>query len=110
MPTVAELFDAMPKSFDPQAAAGVDAVVLFDITGPGGGKFYATIRDRGLSIVLGSGETPDLTISATAQDYIDIASGALNEQLAFMTGRITARGDTRLAMKMPRIFPRRPMA
>ncbi|MBN2497273.1 MAG: SCP2 sterol-binding domain-containing protein [Deltaproteobacteria bacterium] len=106
MPTVEDVFADMPQSFDKEAADGVDAVILFDITGAGGGKYFVTIRDRALSIVEGAELSPDLVISATAADYIDIATGALNEQLAFMTGRITARGDTRLAMKLPNIFPR----
>jgi putative sterol carrier protein len=106
MTTVGELFEKMPQSFNREAATGVDAVVLFDITGDGGGKWFVTIKDSVLSIVEGSDQTPDLTISVAAKDYLDIASGDLNEQLAFMTGRITARGDTRLAMKLPMIFPR----
>jgi len=106
MTTVKELFDEMPSSFDRDAAAEIKAVIQFDITGEGGGLFCVTI-DRGeLSIVEGAHDEPDLTISAAAQDYIDIGTGELNEQLAFMTGRITARGDTRLAMKMPSIFKR----
>ena len=36
--------------------------------------------------------------------YLDISTGKLNPQLAFMTGRITAKGDLVLAMKMPTIF------
>lgn len=106
MPTAKELFEAMPGSFDRDAAAGVDAVILFDLVGEGGGRWYATIRECELSIEQGSDVAPDLTISASAEDYIAIATGALNEQLAFMTGRITARGNTRLAMKLPKIFPR----
>ena len=106
MPSVRDLFENMPRSFDATAAAGVDAVILFDITGEGGGKWYATIRESAVSIAEGSDVSPDLTISASAKDYVDIVTGALNEQLAFMTGRITARGNTRLAMKLPKIFPR----
>jgi putative sterol carrier protein len=106
MPTVEELFAKMPQSFNPEAAAGIDAVILFDISGAGGGKWFVTIKDSALSIVEGSDQKPDLTISASASDYVGIATGDLNEQLAFMTGRIKARGNTRLAMKLPKIFPR----
>jgi len=47
-----------------------------------------------------------LTLSASAQDYIDISTGKLNGQLAFMTGRLTAKGDLALAMKMQSVFKR----
>jgi putative sterol carrier protein len=106
MPTVHEIFQQMPNSFKKDAAAGIRAVILFDITGAGGGLWCAAIEDGALRVTEGGHATPSLTISASAQDYIDISTGALNEQLAFMTGRITARGDTSLAMKLPRIFVR----
>ena len=106
MPTVKEIFDRMPASFVRGAAAGLDAVIQFTITGDGGGIWSAVIEAGELRIVEGETGRPTLTISASARDYVDISTGALNEQLAFMTGRITARGDTALAMKLPRIFKR----
>jgi len=106
MPTVKELFERMPASFQKEAATGLDVAIQFDITGERGGKWYAAIKDGELDVVEGAHESPDLTITVEAQDYIDISTGTLNEQLAFMTGRITARGDTVLAMKLPGIFTR----
>jgi len=106
MPTVREIIERMPGSFDRDAARGLFAVIQFDIGGEGGGRWHATIRDGALSIDEGTSEAASLTISASAGDYVLIGTGALNEQLAFMTGRITARGDTALAMKLPRIFKR----
>jgi putative sterol carrier protein len=106
MPTVKEIFERMPASFVEDAALELDVVIQFDITGDGGGKWYAAIEHGAIRVVEGASEAPNLTISATAADYIDISSGALNEQLAFMTGRIRAKGDLGLAMKLPRIFKR----
>ncbi len=106
MNTVPEIFEKMPESFQPEAAAGMNAVVLFDVTGDGGGKWYAAIDDGKLDVVNGEPDNPDLTITVKAQDYIDISSGKLNEQLAFMTGKITAKGDMTLAFKLQKIFKR----
>jgi putative sterol carrier protein len=106
MPTVKEIFDRMPASFQPHAAAGLNAVIQFDITGEGGGTWRALLEDGALRMAEGGVPEPHLTITATAPDYLAISTGALNEQLAFMTGRIRARGDLRLAMKLPRIFKR----
>ena len=106
MPTVKQLFEHMPDSFDPAAAARIEAVIQFDITGEGGGRWYAAVDHGALRVVEGTSEHPSLTITVSAQDYIDVSTGALNEQLAFMTGRLTARGDTALAMKLPAIFKR----
>lgn len=106
MPTVKELFENMPASFQKDAAAGLDVAIQFDITGDAGGKWYAAIKDGELEVIEGAHESPNLTITATAEDYVDISTGKLNEQLAFMTGRITAKGDTLLAFRLPRIFTR----
>jgi putative sterol carrier protein len=106
MPTLKEIFADMPKSFQRDAAGGLSAVICFDLTGEGGGVWCATINSGELQIAEGAGEAPNLTITSSAQDYIDISTGALNEQLAFMTGRLKAKGDMGLAMKLPRIFKR----
>ena len=106
MPTVKEIFEQMPASFQPDAAAGLNAVIQFEITGEGGGTWRAVLENGALRIVEGGVPAPELVITASAKDYVDISTGALNEQLAFMTGRIRAKGNTRLAMKLPRIFKR----
>jgi putative sterol carrier protein len=82
----------------------MNVIILFDITGEDGGKWYVTINEGNLSIEEGGFRDPDLTLTVSASDYLDISTGKLNSQLAFMTGRLTATGDLGLAMKMPRIF------
>ncbi|MBI5478105.1 MAG: SCP2 sterol-binding domain-containing protein [Deltaproteobacteria bacterium] len=94
------------ESFQPEAAAGMSSVIQFDITGEGGGTWRVVIENDARSVVEGAVANPDLVITASAKDYVDISTGALNEQLAFMTGRIRAKGNLGLAMKLPRIFKR----
>jgi putative sterol carrier protein len=106
MTTVREIFDGMPQTFLPEKAVGMNAVIQFDITGEGGGQWHADLVDGALSVVEGLHAKPQLTLSASAQDYIDISTGKLNGQLAFMTGRLKAKGDLGLAMKMQSIFTR----
>ena len=106
MTTVRSIFDRMPGTFLKDKAAGMNAVIQFDITGEGGGRWYAAIVDGDLTVREGTHEGSRLTLSASAQDYIDISTGKLSDQLAFMTGRIRATGDLALAMKMQSIFKR----
>ncbi len=106
MPSVRELFEQMPASFQPDAAAGLSALIQFEITGEGGGTWRVVLDNGKLSIVEGGVPDPELVITATAPDYVAISTGALNEQLAFMTGRIRAKGNLALAMKLPTIFKR----
>ena len=104
MPTVKELFDNMPSTFQKEAATGMNVVYQFDITGDGGAKYHADIVDGELSVIEGQHESPSITITMTASDYIDLSTGKLNGQMAFMTGKIKIKGDLSLAMKMPKIF------
>ena len=102
--TVKEIFEAMPDSFQKDAAAGMNKTIQFDITGDGGGQWYAAIEDGALTVAEGLREDANLTLTVEAQDYIDISTGKLNAQMAFMTGKLKAKGDMGLAMKMPQIF------
>ncbi len=104
MPTVKELFDNMPSTFQKEAAAGMNVVYQFDITGEGGARYHAAIVDGELSVIEGQHEAPSITITMTSRDYIDLSTGKLNGQMAFMTGKIRIKGDLSLAMKMPKIF------
>lgn len=106
MTTVREIFDGMPQTFLPEKAVGMNAVIQFDIAGEGGGQWHADIVNGALTVVEGLHEKPGVTLSASAQDYLDISTGKLNGQLAFMTGRLKAKGDLGLAMKMQSIFKR----
>jgi len=104
MTTVRAIFDRMPDTFLKEKAAGMNAVIQFFISGDGGGQWYATITNGDLAVAEGLHPGPQLTISAAAGDYIDISTGKLNDQLAFMTGRVKATGDLALAIKMQSVF------
>jgi len=104
MTTVRDIFDRMPETFLADRAAGMNAVIQFDITGEGGGLWYAAIEDGRLTVAEGEHAGSQLTLTASAPDYIDISTGKLSGQLAFMTGKIRAKGDLALAMKMQSIF------
>jgi putative sterol carrier protein len=104
MQAVRDIFEHMPETFIPEKAVGLHAVVQFELTGEGGGRWTVAIDDGKLSVVEGAPREPQLTFVVSAQDYLDISQGKLSGQLAFMTGRLKAVGDLRLAMKMQTLF------
>jgi len=104
MPTVEELFAAMPASFQKDAAAGMNAVYQYDITGDGGGKWYAAIKEGELEVVKGEHENPNITLTMADEDYLAMIAGTLDGQAAFMTGKLKIKGDMSLAMKLGSIF------
>jgi putative sterol carrier protein len=107
MDTVKDLFDRMPTSFDPGAAAGLDLVYQFDITGDGGGQWYAVVKDGKCEVLAGCHASPSATITSKAKDYLAIANGQKNEMMAFALGQIRVSGNIAAAMKLNKIFKRR---
>jgi putative sterol carrier protein len=106
MNSVKEIFDNMPASFQPEAAAGLEVVYQFDITGEGGGQWYAAIKDGRLELTAGRHESPTATITSKAADYLAVANGKVNEVMAFATGKVRVSGNVGVAMKLNRIFKR----
>ena len=104
MPTVKETFDLMPGRFKPEKAAGVNAVIQYEITGEGGGTWTATIKDGACAVKDGAAASSNLTLTMSAQDWLDMLAGKLSGQMAFMSGKLKLKGDMGLAMKVAGMF------
>ena len=102
--SIKEIFDGMPGAFLAEKAAGVNAVIQFEMTGEGGGAYYATLANGQCMVTEGSAPNPTMTLSAGATDYIRIVNGELNPMQAFMQGKVKMKGDMGLAMKMQQFF------
>lgn len=101
---VAAIFPAMAERFMPEKAEGVDAIVAFELTGDNGGQYWLRIADGKISSGEGAADNPKLTIKAAADDYANVASGALNPMQAYMGGKLKITGDMGLAMKFMGMF------
>ncbi len=106
MSTPKEIFAEMKSSFaaDPGKVEGVNAVYQFVVTGDNGGEWFADTTGDAPSIGEGSHDNPNVTITVADQDFVDIKSGKLNGQMAFMTGKLKIAGDMGLAMKLQKIL------
>ncbi len=102
--SVKEIFDAMSGAFNADKAAGMNAVYQWDVTGDGGGKWNAVIADGAITVSEGENDSPNITITVAAQDWLDITNGKLDGQMAFMSGKLKVKGDMSLAMKMKTLF------
>ena len=94
----------MPSAFKPEKAAGVDAVIQYNLTGEGGSSWWSKIADGACSVQEGTAESPTLTITMVASDYIDMMAGRLDAMAAFMQGKIKAEGDLMLGMRLMSFF------
>ncbi len=104
MPTVKETFDAMGGRFKADRAQGVTAVVQYDITGEGGGTYNVQIAGGACTVNEGAASSPQLTLTMTAQDWVDMVTGKLNPQMAFMSGKLKHKGDMSLLMRLGGMF------
>jgi putative sterol carrier protein len=104
MMTIAELFEMMPSAFKADAAPGVNAVIQFSLTGEQAAEYYVTIADGKCQVDEGKHESPVATLSIKALDYLDLVSGKLNPQMAFMQGKLKLSGDMGLLMRFQNFF------
>lgn len=100
--TVEDLMKKMPDAFVPEKAEGIDAVIQFHLGD--GGDWICTIRDQACTAVEGVTEEPNLTLTAEADDYIDMITGKLNPMTAIATKKVVLKGDLNLAMKYMNLF------
>jgi putative sterol carrier protein len=101
-----EIFDQMAANLNADAAKGMNSTIQFNLSGDSGGEWYVTIKDGKAEVTKGKAASPNMTLSMTAQDYVDMIMGKLNGQMAFMSGKLKIAGDMGLAMKMQSLFKR----
>ncbi len=104
MPTVKEIVDAMPSRFNPDAAAGVDAVFQFDISGDEASQYHMVVKDQKCQISEGTHGSPNVTFSMASTDFIDMMTGKISGQAAFFSGKLRVSGDLMLAQRLSSLF------
>jgi putative sterol carrier protein len=103
--TVEEFFRLLPGKFDPEAAAGMDAVYQFDLSGENGGQYYLHINETSCSVTPGSHPDPHVTLALSGEDCLRVLNGQLNGPAVAMSGRLRISGDVGLAMQLGSLFP-----
>jgi putative sterol carrier protein len=103
------LEDLMQKAvdaFQPQNAAGIDALIQLRLTGDQGGDWFVTIRDQVLTLAEGVRPEADLTFKANTQDLFNVVNGQVNPMQAVLSGKVQFQGDISLAMRLLEVFRR----
>lgn len=107
MPELAEIeqaLEGLSESADLESLKGVNATIVFDITGADGGIWTVKVDDGSVSIEEGRTPSADVTVAATSEDLIALIKGDLNPMGAFMQGRLKVKGDMSVAMQLQRLF------
>ncbi len=101
---VQAIFDKMAESFKADAAAGVDVVFQFNISGAGGGDWNCIIKDGTCAIAAGSHAKPVCTIKMGDTDFMAMMGGTLAPMQAFTSGKLKIEGDVMKSQLLEKLF------
>jgi putative sterol carrier protein len=101
---VKAIFEKMPSIFNADAAKGVDATFQFNISGEGGGDWYAEVKGGACKVEAGVHPNPTTTIKMDAPDFVDMINGKLPAMQAFTSGKLKIGGDIMKSQLITRLF------
>ncbi|MCA1727312.1 MAG: alpha/beta fold hydrolase [Actinobacteria bacterium] len=104
-----ERIRSLPDRFRPEAATGVTAEYLLQV---GPEPFTVSVVDGGCYVRRGPSVSPQVRIRAEAETWLALDDGILTGADAFLAGRLGARGNLDLAVRLQTMFEpfARPMA
>jgi len=101
---IRQTIEGMPLTFNAQAAAGLNVIIQFDVTGEEPGIYHLAIANGECRFHTGPADAPTLTITTPSEVWLQISRGELSGQDALMQGLYEANGDLSLMLKMDRLF------
>ncbi len=90
----------MRYGFNPEGAAEADAVLQFDFSGEQEGSCQIKVLKGTIETAMGTPYEPTLIIETPFEVWIEIISGEIDPQQAFMEQKCRAEGDFELLLKL----------
>src|SRR5437667_11245888 len=91
--TASAAVEGLPQVFDPAAAAGVEAVILFDLSGREPRQWTLVLHDGPCRVMHGRTMEPTVTLILDSDVWLAIARGEKSGREAFMNGSQPVNGD-----------------
>lgn len=88
----------------PNKASDLKATVQLVLLGQDGGDFVLRIDKGQFTTEAGRTNTPDITLTMAAEDYLSIMRGEADPMKMVMSGQIGLEGDRSLAMRVQSIL------
>ena len=97
--TVKGFFEGLPDKLNakPEKIAGMNCVYQFRVTDA---AWNVKLADGKVAVAEGEAPSPNCTVTMAEADFLDLVSGKLNGQMAFLTGKLKVAGDMGLALKL----------
>ena len=102
--SVAAIFDKMPDTFKAEAAAGVDVIFQFNISGEGGGDWHCMIKDNTCTVEAGAHKNPACTLKMADADFLAMMEGTLPAMQAYTSGKLKIEGDIMKSQLLEKLF------
>lgn len=103
---IQEIIAKMPAAFVPEQAGDLNATIQLDLTGDGGGQWAIKIANGQIAIDERLADSPKLTLTMAASDYVALTLDEADPMSLFMAGKIKVQGDVTLALKFQQMFDR----
>lgn len=96
------VFQQLQQGLTPDLAKKVNAVFQFDVKNSSGSvqSWTLDLKSNPPSVKSPASGKADITIAVSDDDFVDLASGKLNGQKAFMAGKLKVKGNMMLATKL----------
>jgi len=102
--SAAAVFEAMPGAFVPEAAAGVDVVFQYNISGDDGGDWHCIVKDGSCKVAAGVHDSPTCTLKIGDKDFLSMMNGQLPPMQAYTSGKLKIEGDIMKSQLIEKLF------
>eukprot|EP01111_Echinosteliopsis_oligospora_P009514 TRINITY_DN27_c0_g1_i1.p1 TRINITY_DN27_c0_g1~~TRINITY_DN27_c0_g1_i1.p1 ORF type:complete len:248 (-),score=101.93 TRINITY_DN27_c0_g1_i1:49-792(-) len=99
------VFEEMGKNIDAALVKSINAVYQFNVNSAGQTNSWTVdLKNAPGSVKAGAAPKADCTITLKEEDLLDMVSGKLTGQQAFMKGKLKIAGNMALATKLGQLF------
>jgi putative sterol carrier protein len=102
-----EIFNRMEEHFDPERSKDLDLVIHFALTGAADGgsdSYQVTIRDDACKVAKELTETPEITITLDAVDYLKLATDNAKAMDLYLNGKLKVDGNLIIATRLQGLY------
>lgn len=101
-----ELFEKIKAAFGNADTSGIQGKLAFqfDITGEGGGTFYAEVKDGVLSVEPYEYNDRDVKFTISVANFGKMIEGKLDSVMAYTTGKLKIDGDIGKALELKKLL------